>query len=276
MIRSGLAGNISIQLPLSSVHSVLSWNLQPPDPASSSDDRNPGPAATTDPAIGRRERRRKEVFERLLSAARHVIVSRGLENATVKDITDAADVGKGTFFLHFRSKEHVLPALIAREGTIYQRALERAQAGESVLSLLDALFSVDPAAVSLDNSVFFRSHLLAVIGKDDVRELSMQSLAANSERIEALMALGQKRGEIRQDQTASDLARLIQQAGLGARLSSLFGRIDASTDYLTASWRLVFSLIQAAPFSAPTLADEAPGTAAREKVPAGPRSRRTR
>lgn len=273
MMRSGFGENPSIQSSTSSVHSVFSFNPPvsshpPPSPGSTSE-----LSSTIDTTIGRRERRRKEVFERLLIAARHVIMSRGLENATVKDITDAADVGKGTFFLHFRSKEHVIPALIEREGIIFQRALERARTGESVIKLLEALFSASPAAGSLDTTVFFRSQLLAVIAKDDVRELSMHSLTANRERIEALLTVGQERGEIRRDHSAADLARLTQQVGLGAKLSAMWGRIDASADYMTASWQLVIAVLQAPPQQPPIRpVRPAPASGERGKVaPAGQR-----
>ncbi len=37
-----------------------------------------------------------------------LVAERGLPNVTVEDITEAADVGKGTFFNYFESKDQVL------------------------------------------------------------------------------------------------------------------------------------------------------------------------
>jgi AcrR family transcriptional regulator len=37
-----------------------------------------------------------------------LIAERGFPNVTVEDITEAADVGKGTFFNYFATKDHVL------------------------------------------------------------------------------------------------------------------------------------------------------------------------
>jgi AcrR family transcriptional regulator len=225
--------------------------------------------------VGRRERRRLEVFERLLKAAREVIMSRGLDHATVKDITDAADVGKGTFFLHFRSKEHVVPALIEREGMVVQRALDSARAGESVITLLAALFGANQTASSLDSTMFFRSHLLAVIAKDDVRELALRCLAVNCERIQALLTLGQERGEVRHDYPAADLARLTQQVGLGAGLLATWGQIEPSADYMTASRQLVLALIQAPPATRPQPVRPAPVPPDRGQPRAAARRRRS-
>src|SRR5262245_3110917 len=58
----------------------------------------------------RRERRSAELRERLFRAALELFGSKGYAETTVEDITEAADVGKGTFFNYFPSKEHILLA----------------------------------------------------------------------------------------------------------------------------------------------------------------------
>src|SRR5258708_28224344 len=58
----------------------------------------------------RRERRSAELRERLFRAALALFAKKGYAETTVEDITEAADVGKGTFFNYFRSKEHILMA----------------------------------------------------------------------------------------------------------------------------------------------------------------------
>src|ERR1700745_3546874 len=67
----------------------------------------PGPATS---AGNRRERRSAEIRERLFRAALNLFAKKGYAETTVEDITEAADVGKGTFFNYFRSKEHILMA----------------------------------------------------------------------------------------------------------------------------------------------------------------------
>lgn len=52
--------------------------------------------------------------EQLLDAAYEVLVEKGTAAATVSDITDRASVSKGTFYLYFESKDHVVAALWAR------------------------------------------------------------------------------------------------------------------------------------------------------------------
>ncbi|MCZ7545815.1 MAG: TetR/AcrR family transcriptional regulator [Anaerolineae bacterium] len=63
-------------------------------------------------AIDRSTRRKLRTRARLLDAARRVIVARGFDATTIADITEAADLGKGTFYLHFTDKEDLTKALV--------------------------------------------------------------------------------------------------------------------------------------------------------------------
>src|SRR5215831_19690694 len=58
----------------------------------------------------RRERRSLELRERLFRSALDLFAHKGFAETTVEDITEAADVGKGTFFNYFPSKDHILLA----------------------------------------------------------------------------------------------------------------------------------------------------------------------
>ena len=92
---------------------------------------------------GRRERRaaEKETRVRLFRSALRLFAQRGFQNVTVEDITDAADVGKGTFFNYFESKEQVLGVMAEIQLGKVREVLELAEAGkQSVRSVLRSLF----------------------------------------------------------------------------------------------------------------------------------------
>jgi len=59
---------------------------------------------------------------RLLEAARQVFIERGLDRAKVEDITRAAGLSKGAFYLHFKTKDdafkEILGSALAELGTI--------------------------------------------------------------------------------------------------------------------------------------------------------------
>src|SRR6202795_2762612 len=87
-------------------------------------------AAPSSPLLhSRRERRSAELRERLFRAALNLFAKKGYAETTVEDITEAADVGKGTFFNYFRTKEHVLATLGAERIATIERARDRAKTG---------------------------------------------------------------------------------------------------------------------------------------------------
>src|SRR5215469_18933376 len=75
----------------------------------------------------RRERRSLELRERLFRSALDLFAQKGFAETTVEDITDAADVGKGTFFNYFPTKEHVLATFGDERIAVIQRAAEEAR-----------------------------------------------------------------------------------------------------------------------------------------------------
>src|ERR1700726_5315802 len=81
------------------------------------------------PRSNRRERRRIETRERIYRAALRIFAQRGYLDTTVEDITEAADVGKGTFFNYFPTKEHVLATYGEERIALMRRALNEAKSG---------------------------------------------------------------------------------------------------------------------------------------------------
>ena len=62
--------------------------------------------------VNRAERRRLRTRAALLAAAREVFASQGVGAVTIQDITEAADVAKGSFYNHFDSKDAIVRAVV--------------------------------------------------------------------------------------------------------------------------------------------------------------------
>ncbi|MDP6377514.1 MAG: TetR/AcrR family transcriptional regulator [Pseudomonadales bacterium] len=60
----------------------------------------------------RSQRRRAGTRARIVETAKWLMRERGVEAVTIHDITEAADVGHGTFYLHFNEKADVLQPVI--------------------------------------------------------------------------------------------------------------------------------------------------------------------
>src|SRR5262245_46759682 len=64
------------------------------------------------PAPNRFERRKERTRQELLRAAVRVLAERGFHDTKIADIAAAADVGVGTFYLHFETKDALFDALV--------------------------------------------------------------------------------------------------------------------------------------------------------------------
>jgi AcrR family transcriptional regulator len=58
--------------------------------------------------MNRAERRRLDTRERIKEAAYALLIERGYKAVTIRAIADLADIGVGTFYLHFRDKDDVI------------------------------------------------------------------------------------------------------------------------------------------------------------------------
>jgi AcrR family transcriptional regulator len=69
-------------------------------------------ASSTRVAGNRFERRRGRTRRELLAAATKVLAEKGFHDTKISDIAAAADVGVGTFYLHFPDKETLFDAVV--------------------------------------------------------------------------------------------------------------------------------------------------------------------
>jgi AcrR family transcriptional regulator len=168
--------------------------------------------------VDRRSRRRAEIRERLFEAALSLIMQRGLQQTTVSDITELADVGKGTFFNYFPTKEHVLVEFYERHRERLEERLRAVRHGqETAIQALETIME-RLSEESAKSPALVRSFWLAVVSSDDVSEIVMKQLDINNRKIEELCVIGQQQGDVRRDWPASDLARAIRDLGFGSAL----------------------------------------------------------
>jgi AcrR family transcriptional regulator len=168
--------------------------------------------------LGRRERRRAETREKLYRTAMELFAKRGFFETTTEDITEAADVGQGTFFNYFPTKSHVLIVLCEKQIEKVVAAQLEAEAGKTPIRevfhhLIHAI--VEELARS---QALTRSLLTAFVAHDDVRELMRDTLARGRERLVRICSIGQERQEIGRDRRAADLAMTFQRGVLGTLL----------------------------------------------------------
>ena len=170
------------------------------------------------PAIGRRERRAAETRVRLFRCALKLISRRGLTSVTVEDITEAADVGKGTFFNYFPSKEHVLGVLAEIQlGKVREAAAQAQRPGASIQSVLHRLarkLAEEPGR----NPKLARALLSSFLSSDAVREILKRNLSVGRKTVGQVIAVGQRNGEIDSRQNPEKIALQFLQTVMGTVL----------------------------------------------------------
>lgn len=84
----------------------------------------PNPALTAGAKRPRGERRKLATRASLLDAAFKLMATRGIDAIAISEITEAADVGAGSFYNHFESKEAIHSAVTQRVFDQFADALE--------------------------------------------------------------------------------------------------------------------------------------------------------
>jgi AcrR family transcriptional regulator len=174
----------------------------------------PSPSSAKPP--NRRERRRAETRERIVRAALHLFCEREVVATTIEDITNAADIGKGTFFNYFPSKEHILAHLCRLQmGKIREcisQAIDSFEPMERVLNQLALILTEEfgrcPTLVP--------NVLIPSFASEAMRRQMADNLDEDRLLVAELIAARQRRGEIRSDVAPTEMALQFQQALFGA------------------------------------------------------------
>jgi AcrR family transcriptional regulator len=187
----------------------------------------------------RRSRRSAETRERLYLAAVRLFGEKGFAETTVEDITNAADLGKGTFFNYVPSKEHLLVAFSEMQLGKLERFVEIARNGKEPMRAFFRRMTHEMTAAPAKTPEVVRALLQANLSSSSVRNVMREKNARGENLLSQLVQIGQDRGEFRRDFTAIEMARTFRQLTFGTLLlwsvygdDSLAERLDRAIDIL--------------------------------------------
>src|SRR6202166_3379191 len=159
------------------------------------------PSSTTSP--DRRQRRAAEIRERLFRAALDLCAQHDFADTTVEDITNAADVGKGTFFNYFPSKDHILLAFAEMQLSKLESIIDNLRnTNEPVPQFLRTL-AVRMTEEPGRNPSLMRALLLANLSSTPVRDGMRINQTRGHKLLTEFVEIGQQRGELRKDLPAA-------------------------------------------------------------------------
>ena len=147
--------------------------------------------------ISRRERKKEETRRRIFHAAIDLFRERGFEQTTVDDITEQADVAKGTFFNYFPRKDAVLAYLTEeRLLAIEENAGAFLSPDRPVTEKLIELYTTGASAYEEDHELA-RYVLIELMSRIFVP--SEESMRRWHELATSIIRQGQDRGELERD-----------------------------------------------------------------------------
>lgn len=180
--------------------------------------------------MGRRERKKLQSRKMILEAAISEFSKKGYKETSVADIMAAADLGIGTFYNYFASKEELLFSLLGRLGGTIRIALAEAREAErSSLELLEVGARV--TAKFLDENRFVMPLFLSASqhkaqgmppqeGTEDKPHPSR--MAPQVKRVfTEIIREGQEAGEIRSDVPVDLIAEMFHSLYQAAAFSQL-------------------------------------------------------
>jgi AcrR family transcriptional regulator len=90
----------------------------------------------------RQQRRYNRTGNKIMDAARSVFAEKGLSAATVDDITERADIGRGSFYYHFANKEELIREIIGEIlGELTEQMETRSKQLKDLGPMLDAMIN---------------------------------------------------------------------------------------------------------------------------------------
>jgi AcrR family transcriptional regulator len=194
-------------------------------------------------APGRRERRKREIRQRIYSAARGLFAKQGFAATTVDEIAELADVAPATFFNHFQSKRALLGLMTGEIfETLHSLTTLHLEADGSGSEKLRGFVASAAQGIAANRGVA-RDVLLEFMGSDASPSGPHPYLQRLIEPFVTLIEEGQRSGEMRTDHDAKFLAQMA------------FGMLNSAiTNWLTdPEFPVETGLVEAAEFTLDTL-----------------------
>ena len=163
------------------------------------------PAVAGPPTVGRRERRRREIRDRLYETAIELFLEQGYERTTMDEIGNRADVARTTVFNHYPRKPEFLSEWGARRRAKVAAALRQRQLNDKPIDVILESYMELMAEVNEEHRAETKALMSAAIAYDG--SLNNPPLAATlTNYIRRAQEGGQVRAGVDPDQAGLMLA----------------------------------------------------------------------
>ena len=169
-----------------------------------------------------REQKKQMYRQRILEAASGQFEHKGFSETSIADIMKAANLGVGTFYNYFESKEEILLALLKSIANKVEQAVETGTAAKlNSLQLLERASKVMAKLLS-ENKFVLPLFLSASEHSDKPESIPTRKYTPTFKPVyEIILKQGQECGEIRSDVPADLIAEMFHSIYQAASFSKL-------------------------------------------------------
>ena len=144
----------------------------------------------------RRERRRREIHDRIIEAALDLFRAKGFNVITALEIADAADVAEKTFYNHFPTKQHLIGEISQRTLAAMTQELIGIQGSSATTVEKLRLFCERVADEAEKSRTFTREVLFEVVRMAQVDGVGVDGHRRTHRVIQSLFDEGRVRGDV--------------------------------------------------------------------------------
>lgn len=165
-----------------------------------------------DKTMSTRKIKAAETKKKIYETARQLILKHGFENVSVDSIVEAAEVSKGSFYVHFESKDALAVDLLneftSKADMDYKSFLskipDRKSVFDTLLMLAEKISDFMESDIGIDNMrILYKAHLTRSINTEAAMSYNRDLYKLFSEVLE----MGILQGELRDDISVDSLAK---------------------------------------------------------------------
>lgn len=141
----------------------------------------------------RREKKKLRILNTLVDVSMKLFLEKGFENTTIAEITDTADIGIGTFYNYFQSKEDLLNYVLTQKLNEVKSSLE--EVSQSSITPKDKFYEIVLIGGKLneDNQQFLNLCISHLKLKEPPHDSQFKDILVN------IIQEGQKKGDFKED-----------------------------------------------------------------------------
>lgn len=157
--------------------------------------------------LGRRQEAAKRTRENIVRAAEQLHQQRGLANVSVDEIVEEAGVSKGSFYVYFKRKEDVAPAIAFRRFDALKAELE--QLPGTAVEKLGRFLAGSVRCIQEQGLPICKEWMKSAVSPADTHGPGMAKLAYDRSYITQALERAREAGELAGDADAERLAAVI-------------------------------------------------------------------